>query len=375
MTDRLSGENLGRYQNLKGSEEAREYVAKHSAANTLFATKPMDFFRRHAVLPPSKLGGQTLDSQGAVWTDSSEKGKNVVTGGSRGRVAEVIWKTVDSSQRIVRVDFEPCTTGNEAGSMTFKIGKTGVPIYFLPWESLSVVSLTIPDAGGAFYEPDDPDNPGLFFTAAINGCSVFMRGSPHSPEIFHAGIDGSFASTTDAVDFWQGRMGDILAKQGAGDGALAKVRQVNKRHYIKDPLNSDPTTTATATAFEAWLTSNQKDEFRVQIVSPWACVFGIRFGRAWSFYLQENATATILRYVKKSDVHEVRVNENRTQLQMKGSGEVVTKEVQKKKVLGPITRSEEIYMARQVVSKPLQIREFFPRGGGVIRVKDEVRRI
>jgi len=56
------------------------------------------------------------------------------------------------------------------GAITFKADLIGVPIYFVPWEPLSLVSLVIPDTGGAFYSPDDSDYPGLFFTAAIISC-------------------------------------------------------------------------------------------------------------------------------------------------------------------------------------------------------------
>jgi len=374
MTDRLTGDNLRRYQDLKKSETHAGYLAKYHAYNSMFATQPMEFFRRYAVLPPSKAGGQTMTSQGSVWTDVSDEDTRAVTGGSHGSTAEVLWKSVPLSQRVVRINFEKKTTGNEKEALTFTVGTTGVPIYFLPWESLSIVSLAIPDAKGAFYEPDDPDMPGLFFTAAINGCSVFVKGDPFRPEVFHAGIDGDFASTTSAVEFWQDRMRTILAKQGPGGGHLGATREINKRDYIKDPTFKDPTTTATASAFEDWLKHNQSDEFRVQAVSPWACVFGIRFGRAWSFYLQENATATIMRYVKKSSTEMVALNASRTQRQMKGTGAAVTAESQKVKT-GPFSTTKTIYMTRQEVSRPLQIREFFPNGGGLIRITDQVRRI
>jgi len=38
-------------------------------------------------------------------------------------------------------------------------------------------------------------------------------------------------------------------------------------------------------------------------------------------------------------------------------------------------RGKEIFMVRQDVSRPLRIREFFPTGGGVIKIKDEVKQI
>ena len=138
-------------------------------------------------------------------------------------------------------------------------------------------------------------------------------------------------------------------------------------------MSSDPTTTATAASFEQWLKTNQSDEFRVQAVSAWGCVFGIRFGRAWSFYLQENATTTILRYVKKQDVKTVKTN-NREETLLKSTGDVVrTEKVALKR--GPFTVKKKIYMATQTYSRPLQIREIFPNGGSAIKIKDEIKRI
>jgi len=375
MAERLSPEALQRYQALKASEPQRGYTSGSYDLNLLFATKPLEFFRRYAVVPPSDTGGQTLQNQGNIWTDVNDVNTRAVTGGARGATAEVLWKRVANEQRIIRINFERVVSGNEKGAITFKAGQTGVPIYFLPWESLSLVSLAIPDTGGAFYDPDDPDFPGLFFTAAINGCSVFVKGSPHRPEIFHAGINGDFSASVDAVEFWRERLTTILRRQGPGGGHIGAVREVNKRDYIRDPRNSDPSTTATAMAYETWLKSNQAGEFRVQMVSPWACVFGIRYGRAWTFYLQENATVSLLRYVKKDQTEVVRVNDARTQRKMKGTGEAVTEESHKQKVFGPFSRTQTIYMMRQDASRPQVIREFYPSGGGSIKIKDEVRRI
>jgi len=338
--------------------------------NQLFASKPLELFRRYAVVPPSKLGGQTVKNEALLWTDTG----GVVTGGARGARAQVQWQSIPSSQRIVRVNFKP-SAGNEKGALTFELstGGDGVPIYFLPWDSLRVVSLAIPDTGGAFYDPDDPDHPGLFFTAAINGCSVFVKGPPSRPQVFHGGIDGTFSTDTDAVDFWQQRLKEILAKQGPGGGHPSALREVNKTDYIKDPRHRDPTTTATATAYEQWLQSNQSKDFRLQMACPWGCVFGIRYGRSWTFYLQENATVTVLRYVKKGDTRTVKVNDQK-QRQVKGSGGLVQTEHVKKK-FGPFSYNSAIYLTRQVTSRPMQIREFFPNGGSAIRIKDEVKRL
>ena len=56
-----------------------------------------------------------------------------------------------------------------------------VPIYYLPWCPGKVLDLTIPAKNALVASPD------IFFTAAINGCSVFIQGTPANPTIYHAG--------------------------------------------------------------------------------------------------------------------------------------------------------------------------------------------
>jgi hypothetical protein len=42
------------------------------------------------------------------------------------------------------------------------------------------------------------------------------------------------------------------------------------------------------------------------MVVPWGCVSAICFGRQWSFYPQENVSATTLEFVKKGGHREGR---------------------------------------------------------------------
>src|SRR5579884_273844 len=57
-----------------------------------------------------------------------------------------------------------------------------IPVYFLPWADNFVISLTIPKKA-----PTTGPDPSVFLTAAINGCSVFVQGTPDQPTIYHAG--------------------------------------------------------------------------------------------------------------------------------------------------------------------------------------------
>lgn len=62
------------------------------------------------------------------------------------------------------------------------------PCYFLPWSSKRIVKLKLGNQHA------------VFATAAINGCSVFTRGNPASPTVYHAGIDGTLDKDAFVVD-------------------------------------------------------------------------------------------------------------------------------------------------------------------------------
>ena len=73
---------------------------------------------------------------------------------------------------------------------------------------------------------------------------------------------------------------------------------------------------------------------RVKSVKPWGCVFGIRTGLLWKFYLQENVTT---RYAT----------------------------LQKQKyALGLRTRKVEVNIVE--VGRPAVVREIFPDGGACV---------
>jgi hypothetical protein len=170
----------------------------------------------------------------------------------------------------------------------------GFPVYFLPWKSARIVKMTLGSQSN------------LFFTAAINGCSVFVEGDLKSPTVYHAGIDPPWlpmgdgvsthvktafaAPTRDVPLIWR----ELFWSKSAIPRGSSSFGEVNKTHYIDD--GSDPTTgrmTAQVQAFHRaiatpWSTSG----FTIEECLPWGCVFGIRNPTTgeWAFYLQENAT-------------------------------------------------------------------------------------
>ncbi|MDY7229773.1 hypothetical protein [Hyalangium rubrum] len=183
----------------------------------------------------------------------------------------------------------------------------GLNMYFLPWRSARITGMTLPAAGG----------PNLFFTAGINGCSVFVEGPTNNPIVYHAGITPPWpdmdAALPGAVRF--ARLRDDAAavwrylfflRSQFTRRASDNFGEVNKAHYIADGT-LDP---------QGAKTTRRVDQFRQQITAAWALpphnlvvtscaawgsVFGVRSGLGhWSFYLQENAT------INFTDAHGVR---------------------------------------------------------------------
>jgi hypothetical protein len=182
--------------------------------------------------------------------------------------------------------------GGERGALFLNARATnvGFQIYFLPWLTHNIVGMTIP-AGG----------PDIFFTAAINGCSVFVKGPANRPSVYHAGIgtnltQGAYkgkvsslqkaAKKGDAPLFWR----LLLDNKVPGASRDPRFGEVNKTHYVRDGTKSrfdKGNTTKRADAFDAFL---RKKGMNISLANPWGCVFGFREGGNWSFYLQENLT-------------------------------------------------------------------------------------
>ena len=206
-----------------------------------------------------------------------------------------------------------------------------VPAYFLPWAPQAMIHMTIPRKGSRNVNDPDPD---IFFTAAINGCSVFIQGSPANPTIYHCGGDPDYATNvrtpTEAATFWRN-----LVLQHGSPGALHG--EVNKTHYVTDvtTTNADEKSTVTSRRYEEWLKSELDKTIRVKSVKPWGCVFGIRTGMNWKFHLQENVTTSY-----------------------------ATLQKQKYGLLGMRTRKVEVSIRE--VGRPAVVREIFPDGGACV---------
>jgi hypothetical protein len=176
----------------------------------------------------------------------------------------------------------------------------GTSVYFLPWYPNYITKMTIPANAG----------PSIFFTAAINGCSVFITGTAQNPTVYHGGLSAIMATA------YQGDVVGVANAATAGDSALFWrlllmhleniqetdiLGEANRDQYVKDPMTPvmsalKPTEFSTphVRLFEQNIGVTMPGAQVLQC-SPWGCVFGIRTDGDWAFYLQENVSLTYLR--------------------------------------------------------------------------------
>jgi hypothetical protein len=231
-----------------------------------------------------------------------------------------------------------------------RIGGDRLPVFYLPWCPDHFVRMSIPEYKieserdfGRGVEID-PYCPNLFFTAAISGCSVSVYGDPRRPTVVHVGTMGNTPYGDDCATFWRELlMVERLQRLHHGGSAY----ETNVDQYMGK--------TGSKTRFESWL-EMQPSNFTVERVANWGAVFGIRFGRLWSFYLQENAVIERYKIVKKQKQVE------RTE-----------------KVLGLFNRkvTEIVDVSSKVQDTsvvPISVRPFFPAGGGQARIWDTFRK-
>jgi hypothetical protein len=336
-----------------------------SLYDAMLSTEPLSLFKKYSVAPPSGmykitpnpdqmvLEGQVIANK-PTKVISSNMAKATIYDAKDGVFDSYGSSTVEAEKRVCSGHLVN-GQAQYRGGLALDVAQGGladwVPIYFLPWDSKKIYSMNLPRKGS------DAD-PHIFFTAAINGCSVFVRGDPKSPTVYHAGINtdmhGNLAYA--APKFWKDFLKFVAAKEGI-DVDTGKVGEVNTTDYMNQFLATKTAdkTTLRVELYKDWLESSHKDKLRVETVSPWGCVFGIRTGDAWKFYLQENAAVSYveLKKVKKKVV-------------------TGTKFLGLKKIKKEV--EEVIECEVTIRSRPLVIREFFPGGSGEATPK-EVQRI
>jgi hypothetical protein len=328
--------------------------------NALFGGTPDQvrrLFEKYPVHPPDDADGYQGDSQRKIG--------NVRFTGEGLDAGDIDVARVNPTKPVAWLNFfknrktvKDLQVGNEGAhtliaSASYTPNPTHVPAYFLPWNTAgAVISLRIPRRGTrAAHEPD----PDIFFTAAINGCSVFFDGPPDNPTVYHAGGSTCTATAAAGAQFWRNIMANVL-----GGGAASS--EVNKTQYIMTDgvTRGMLKTTQAAKDYEAWLSNNMAGDLRIEDVNPWACVFGIRRGDNWEMWMQENTTV-IYTVLKKKGGALVPVQEKAKAINQ-ATGRIETKKIQNTK--------KTLYVdQRRSYSNPIGISKVYPGGAVFIPVR------
>lgn len=277
--------------------------------NEKFMKDPLAYMRKRSICPPDNIVGDNTRGNTATRLDTSTFVPTFTSLNAQPR--DIRYARVMNSMKVAYIKMfkdkrKDPNIRNDEGVDTIRFksqfgSKAGyMPVYFLPWDvSGAIVRLTIPAKGTMNPDPD------IFFTAAINGCSVFVQGADTTPTVYHAGGDTGQSDHNQAARFWREALQRHI-NNTASAGARGRIMaEVNKTDYIKTPGTIGNSTTPKAMQYEALLKQNlDKGKFSVYMVNPWGCVMGIRTGNNWSFYLQENGTV-ICNIVSKTGV-EVR---------------------------------------------------------------------
>jgi hypothetical protein len=196
-----------------------------------------------------------------------------------------------------------------------------------------------------------------------------VRGEAKRPTVYHGGIDGKLH--VEAADFWAECMERVEQVKNV-DGTDTHIQTgVNRKQYVNDP-SLGVFKTKESVEFEKWLKARTPGTITIQAVYASGCVFGIRYGASWSFYLQKSAQVITSRVVKASEVN-TNVPENQKP-QLKGySPAMEATVITPKKEPGWLGFKKTVYHAEITHDRPIVIQEFYPTSNGVVKIADEVR--
>ncbi len=228
--------------------------------------------------------------------------------------------------------------------------EASIPIYWLPWSSLKITETTIPPVPSNLVDPPEDEYPRFFFTAGVNGCSVFARGDATSPTIFHGGLADKL--TRNSKEFWRDQM--RMAQTGFD---VAKVKgEVHKGEYM---LTDDREKRA-AQDFVRWMETSEPGAFTVDLLVGFGCIFGVRFGRHWTLYLQENSVLQRTQFFKRKDLTKEEYEDGTKKYFEKGttSPVMLTTTITPRKILPD--KKVQVFTRKTNMVRPMQVVEFYP---------------
>lgn len=285
--------------------EARDQQISASEQSILtrrFKTGPVDFARRHSLYCTSDSMVKYEVPRGQEPTDPLLYTTQIFRGNWIGR-----YPTGDRVGQSLMY-LEVGRTSLSGATLKLVVNNRRIPapdrfpVYFLPWSSLRVAKITLPQPR--------PGASHLFCTSSLGGCSVFVVGNPQTPTIYHLGVDstlhgkvGSFKNSIPSVDGHS----EYSARPPEDDRAvnmMAAYRRHDSREFWWELLKWKEGMAGTRDAnnvFEVsamdYTDTNESDNLIRHIrgatgtekIIKGGTVFGRWHGGQWNFYLQKNA--------------------------------------------------------------------------------------
>lgn len=335
-----------------------------SQLDRIFQGDPLSFLKTYAITPLDFTAISTLQMGASGLYDAKT---HTQTGGApidstlsiKGRAKQIAYTTLEEVRDLTTQQVEHNCYKLMFRSATEVAGNAGnyIPCWFLPWASNHLTRMVIPPklpprpGGPAILDPN------IFFTAAINGCSVMATGNPLGPTITHGGTQDDRSNPANANAFANRDAGQHWTNLFQADltrrNVTTTIDGIHKDDYINRNLTG---TTPEATTYSNFLATNSSRTMRVEDVRAEGAVFGIRDDQGlWSFYLQKKARITFTRLRKVNRLFgspkykDVEIVTGRTKAIYKDGKKVAD--------------VPEVIVDSRTVNVTISVTKFFPGGG------------
>ncbi len=157
-----------------------------------FLTGPLEFARLH-VLALTEARSEVVDVRATHYVRNFPEEQESLT-----------YSKVSAADRVAYADIEvgPAAAGFQ-GAHLVRISKQHAaghfPIFWLPYRQNDTRKMTLKDKRDPAVARREGGEPRIFFTSALNGCTVFIEGSLEQPTVTHANA-GNFRVTQGPID-------------------------------------------------------------------------------------------------------------------------------------------------------------------------------
>lgn len=188
-----------------------------------FLSGPVDFARQH-VLTLAEFQTQPVNVRATHFVRNAPEEQETLT-----------FSKISGADRVAYADIEVGTAAaGYQGSHVVRITNNHTaglfPMFWLPYKQNDTRKMTLKDKRDPAAARRAGGEPRIFFTSALNGCSVFIEGSLEHPTVTHANA-GSYRVTTGPID-----------ETKTHDDRIARTLEIERRiKLLPQPKNvTDP---------------------------------------------------------------------------------------------------------------------------------------